>query len=217
MTQQLSAMFANPDVRLALSFIVAYGLGSIPFALIIGKRFYDIDLRKVGSGNLGATNMVREKGLEAGFDVFSSDAAKGYLAMFIVGHLLIWPAPNLKVMIGFMVVAIIGHTFPFYLSPPKGGKGIAVSAGSLLYLMPLITLTLLAVFLLAFFLTRRVSVGSMTISALFAVLVGFTYHDHVLSAIAWTAAILVIGLHWKNIVRLIKHEEPKLSFGNKSA
>lgn len=113
-------------------FISAYLLGSIPFALVVGKLFFQADIRNHGSGNLGATNSVRILGKKAGLMVLSGDVSKGALAasLPILFHLDIEP-----LYVGF--VAVIGHCFPIFAGF-KGGKAVATTFGVLLFVNPLL-------------------------------------------------------------------------------
>ncbi|PYJ72504.1 MAG: acyl-phosphate glycerol 3-phosphate acyltransferase, partial [Verrucomicrobia bacterium] len=144
--------------------LVSYLLGSIPAGYLAG-RIAGIDIRKVGSGNIGATNVTRTLGRRYGYPVFLVDFAKGALAV-CVSVLLGWhvePKPRSSEIYGIVgaVFCVLGHVFPVWLRL-KGGKGVATSAGALFGLMPLAALIGVAIWVLTFEVTRYVSVASVT-------------------------------------------------------
>lgn len=197
-----------------LVFILAYLLGSIPSAVWIGKRFHNIDVRLHGSGNAGATNVIRVLGWKTGVPVIIIDVAKGWLAASLphffglAGHdssLLI----NLQILAG--VTAITGHIFPVF-AEFRGGKGVATVFGVLLALQPILTLSCIAVFLMVIFLTGIVSVSSMSAGISFPVFLFFVFGTPsvVFKIFSIFVAIALIITHRKNIGRLIRGEESKL-------
>jgi len=164
----------------ALQLLLAYLLGSIPFAYIAGRALKGLDLRQHGSGNLGATNVFRVLGMGPGIAVLLLDIAKGAVAVALLpklGHAsrfaalfsdgpveqAWWPC-----VLG--LAAVLGHTYTAFLGF-KGGKGVATSAGVFLGLAPWATLCVLGVFLLAFLLSRMVSLGSLLAAAALPALV----------------------------------------------
>ena len=138
--------------------ITAYLLGSIPFGFLIA-RSHGIDIRKHGSGNIGATNTFRVLGKKWGLLVFILDAAKGcfavLLAQWFLGHHV---SDILKIVIG--ICAIAGHTFPLWLSF-RGGKGVATTLGVFLNIIPVPTLIAVLIWFIVFLLTRIISVASI--------------------------------------------------------
>src|SRR6266850_8300828 len=153
----------------ALSLVVAYFLGSIPTGFLVGKA-RGIDIRTVGSGNIGATNVLRYFGKPAGIFVLLVDALKGWLAVVVLAKLVLvtlFPAANqqaqecLKVTAG--VCAILGHNYTCWLDF-KGGKGIATSAGVLLALVPGALAIILGIWAIVLAFTRYVSLASMVAS-----------------------------------------------------
>jgi len=147
-----------------IAIIAAYLLGAIPFALLIGRLAGIKDLRQVGSGNLGATNVWRAAGPGAGVAVLLADTAKGVAAVLAARHILA-EATTLPVSIELVLVmaglaAVLGHVFPVYLRF-KGGKGAATGLGVMVMLLPLPTAVALLVFLVVVALWRFVSLASM--------------------------------------------------------
>jgi glycerol-3-phosphate acyltransferase PlsY len=193
------------EMNLMLTYVllfVAYLLGSIPFALIVGKVGYGIDIREHGSGNLGGTNTFRTLGKKAGFIVTIADILKGTLATalpFIFGldaHPLL-----------FGLMAVIGHVYPIFAGF-KGGKAVATSAGVLLCYKPLIFVILLLVFLLILFTTKYVSLSSMLTAVIAFIAALFTKDIPFIIAIAFLM-LFVIYRHRANITRIINKTEPK--------
>jgi len=196
--------------------LVSYLLGSIPAGYLAG-RIAGIDIRKVGSGNIGATNVTRTLGRRYGYPVFLVDFAKGALAV-CVSVLLGWhlePKPRSTEMYGIVgaVFCVLGHVFPVWLRL-KGGKGVATSAGALFGLMPLAALIGVAVWVLTFEVTRYVSVASVTAAVIlpFAVL-GLAYARRTngleLFYVSLCLAAVVVFRHRSNLSRLVHGTEPR--------
>ena len=200
-----------------IALILAYLLGSIPSAVWIGKSLYGIDVREFGSGNAGATNTFRVLGKRAGLMVLSFDILKGFLAVMMAS--LVSAAPpsshqfvDLQIVLG--VAAVIGHIFPVFAGF-RGGKGIATLFGVILAAHPLACLISLGVFLLIFLAFRYVSLGSISAAIAFPIVVITVFADRVVPSMvifSIMVAILVMITHQKNIERLIRREESKMSF-----
>jgi glycerol-3-phosphate acyltransferase PlsY len=201
--------------------IIAYLLGSLSSSLIIGKLFFNIDIREHGSGNAGATNAMRVLGKKQGLLVFLFDVLKGFLAanlIFISKYYIIGTeaAVNFQVLLGLAVV--FGHIFPVFFNF-KGGKGVATLMGVILAIMPFTTLFLLGVFVLTLFATKYVSVSSMTAGLSLPFLSLFVFKETNLNIImfGFVAFVLLVVTHQKNIERLIRGEENKIAFGKKDS
>lgn len=193
---------------------VAYLLGSIPFGLMLAKLFGDRDIRKSGSGNIGATNVARVVGPAAGILTLVLDAGKGAFAVWLAGHYLDRSA---SAMMLAGVVALFGHCFPLWLNL-KGGKGVATALGVFLMLAPLAALVGLLFFVIVVLRWRYVSLGSVAAAAAMPLLVYLLWaprHAPPLVVIFGTlfAAALVISKHDANLQRLWEGTEPKFSFG----
>ena len=201
-------------MRTALAFLAAYLLGAIPFGLVIaGTR--GIDLRKFGSGNIGATNAMRALGKPLGLLVFLLDAAKGFapacLGLRGIAGLPASPGWGL----GLGAAAVLGHTFPVWLRF-KGGKGVATACGVWLAVAPLPCLIALGVFVLALVLTRYVSLAS-TLAAFalpLALKIQAESPDGMVMAAA-AMALLIAVRHRGNFVRIAAGVEPRLGQGRK--
>ncbi len=194
--------------------LLAYLSGSIPSAVWAGKIFHGTDVREHGSGNAGATNVIRVLGWKTGVPVLMFDMAKGWTATMLPvffdlaakdSALLV----NIQIVTG--LVAIIGHIFPVFAGF-RGGKGVATMFGVLLAIYPELTLACLGVFLVVFLLTGIVSVSSMSAGIAFPVLL-FTLFDTpslIFRVFSVFVAIALLITHKKNIGRLLKGEEKKL-------
>jgi glycerol-3-phosphate acyltransferase PlsY len=203
----------------------AYVVGSIPFGLIVGKS-RGIDVRTAGSGNIGATNVGRLLGKRFFFLVFFLDLLKSFIPMAIASA-LVWPIPYpdrtraihlLWLLVGF--AAVLGHMFSVFLKF-KGGKGVATSAGMMLGLVPYYTIPgLLAalVFVIVFFPTRYISLGSMVSACSFPVLYlligtlrGWPVFQSQLPLLVFAVIIaaLIVYKHRTNIARLLAGTENK--------
>jgi glycerol-3-phosphate acyltransferase PlsY len=190
----------------ALILIASYLLGSIPFALIVGKWGYGIDIRKHGSGNLGGTNTFRTLGKKAGFIVSAADVLKGTLAAALP---FLLQSDMHPLVAG--IPAVIGHCYPIF-AKFRGGKAVATSGGVLLFHEPVIFLILVAVFFLTLYLTKYVSLSSM-VAGVFSVIFSVILTDDKLTVILMAGfALFLFYRHRANIVRIYKKTEPKVKW-----
>ena len=193
---------------------VAYLLGSIPFGLLLAKIFGGADVRKSGSGNIGATNVARVAGPAAGVLTLLLDAAKGAFAVWLAGR---YANHSAAAMMLAGVAALFGHCFPIWLGF-KGGKGVATALGVFLMLAPFAAVGALVFFFLIVLIWRYVSLGSVSAAAAMPLLVYFLWapgHAPPLPVIFGTlfATGLVVFKHDANLQRLWDGTEPKFSFG----
>jgi glycerol-3-phosphate acyltransferase PlsY len=204
-------------LRLAAALIGSYLLGSIPAAYIAG-RARGIDLRKHGSGNLGATNVIRVLGAKIGLLVFAFDMLKGAVPVVFFPR---WVSPDVMPMhdpllFGILcgVCAIAGHTRPVFLGLGKGGKGVATAAGVFLALAPVQTLLVLIVFAVVLWSSGYVSLGSLTSATVLPVLLWLTVGVRSpLFVISLFLVVFVFWTHRANIQRLRTGQEHR--FGDK--
>src|SRR5699024_8590565 len=164
--------------------LIAYLLGSIPFALVVGKLGYNIDIREHGSGNLGATNTFRVLGKKAGIIVTLADILKGTVAVLLP---LLFHAEVNQLIIGLF--AVIGHTSPVFATF-KGGKAVATSGGIFLAAYPLSFIIMLLTFLVNLYITKYVSLSSM-ITGVVSVIAPLFFKDLLLIAIVLALTIFV--------------------------
>ena len=190
-----------------LLLIVAYLLGATPTGLWVGRKFYGVDLRTVGSGNLGATNTFRVLGWKAAVPVILVDLLKGWLPTWLF-PLLDYDSSAWGWTIAYGAAAILGHVYSVWVRF-RGGKGVATSAGVFLALAPWAALGATLVWVATVSLTRIVSLGSVLAAVVLPVLVVLTPHQGG-AALAWFSAALslfVIAAHRANLVRLARGEE----------
>jgi glycerol-3-phosphate acyltransferase PlsY len=208
-------MFGIPITLLCIP-IAAYILGSIPFGLLLTRLIGGADVRKEGSGNIGAANVARVAGTLPGILTLLLDAAKGAAAVLLAEHLSNESAGWMMIA-GF--AALIGHCFPIWLNF-KGGKGVATAAGLFLILCPLAFLGSLLLFILVVAFWRYVSLGSIAAAAAMPLLIYFLWAPRhapppVITFGALAVALLIVYKHDANIQRLIEGAEPKFSFSKK--
>jgi len=190
--------------------IAAYLLGSIPFGLVFVRLRAKVDIRDIGSGNIGTTNVKRVLGTPWAVATLVCDLLKGLLptlgALYLSeGHYLWLPAVT-------ALAAICGHIYPIYLKGFPSGKGVATTLGCLIVISPLaMALSVLALVVAVYF-SRRMSVGSMTAMLVLPPAVWFTTHDPVLCAAAISIMVLILARHKENIQRLACGVEPKIHF-----
>jgi glycerol-3-phosphate acyltransferase PlsY len=200
--------------RVLVALAIGYLLGGIPWALIVGLRFYGIDPRQHGSGNLGATNVYRVLGPVAAVAVAVLDILKGSVAVLVA--LAIVPdsmgtTAQEWTAVAAMMSAVLGHSYSPYIGF-KGGKGVATSAGGLFVLTPIAAVIELIVFVAVVAASRLVSLGSVVIACLYPPLVLWLYGDSIPYVItAFVLAALVLWRHRSNIVRIARGEERKIS------
>lgn len=189
-----------------ISIILAYLIGSLSFAIIVAKLMCFRDPRSTGSGNAGATNMLRMAGKQAALYVLLGDALKGLIAVLIARFLGAY-----GVSLAFIaLVVVIGHVFPLYFKF-RGGKGVATMLGAFLGLSFWIGLFLIATWLIIAYLFRYSSVATLVsaVAAPIYMMIG-AHADYFFPVLLIT--ILVVWKHWENIQRLCKGTEGKIQF-----
>jgi glycerol-3-phosphate acyltransferase PlsY len=201
--------------------VVAYLLGSIPFGLILVRVFRNEDIRQQGSGNIGATNVIRSGGKGLGAATFLLDAAKGYVAVLLawqVGlhvHQTQFQTQNLAATAA--VCALVGHVYPLWLGF-KGGKGVATGFGVFLGITATAALVALAAFIVIFALSRYVSLASIIAAIAFPVAALLLPHEPLtpfMIAVVILLPLIVIAKHHANIRRLLAGTEYR--FGKSKA
>jgi len=204
----------NIPLTTASVFLAAYFCGSIPFGLLLGKLLGAPDVRKTGSGNIGATNVARSVGLSAGILTLLLDAAKGAVPVWLARHYFPEHAA-FQILAG--LGALLGHCFPVWLKF-RGGKGVATAAGVFLVLCLPAAVGALLIFALVVGFWRYVSLASISAAAAMPLLVYFLWAPHFappisISAGSLAAALLIIYKHDANMQRLVEGTEPKFSLG----
>ena len=194
----------------------AYLLGSIPFGLLLSRLFGGGDVRKSGSGNIGATNVARVAGPLPGTLTLLFDAAKGAAAVWLAGRVSNESATWIMIA---ALAALLGHCYPIWLKF-RGGKGVATAAGSFLVLCAPALLGSVILFLLVAFFWRYVSLASISAAASMPLLIYLLWAQHhapppIVTFGALAAAAIIVYKHDGNVQRLVRGEEPKFSFGKK--
>lgn len=192
-----------------LALVGAYLLGSLPWAVWIGKWMYGVDVREHGSGNAGATNVFRVLGKKAGIPVLLLDALKGFGAVQLSHLSWLIPEDNgFRIALG--LAAALGHIFPVW-AHFKGGKGIATLLGVVLALHPGAALLAIGIFLVTWGLTGFISLSSITASLSFPLWLIFRYGESSPSLVMFSLIVFVLVLitHQKNIERLLEGEEKR--------
>lgn len=188
--------------------IFSYLLGSISFGYLFTKQIKKVDIRKVGSGNTGATNISRVLGIKFALIVFLLDVGKGLLAVLLA----IWLNSGSWVIIFCAIAVILGHNWPLFFSF-KGGRGSATTLGVFLGIMPLAALIAFGIIVLVIVLTRYVSLGSLTGAVLIPVSFLIFHYPPEYLLFGFFATALIIWRHLPNIKRLSQGKE--LKFGEK--
>jgi glycerol-3-phosphate acyltransferase PlsY len=191
---------------------MAYLLGSIPFGYLLVRFFRKEDIRAIGSGNIGATNVARSGAKGLGLLTLALDLLKGFAAVLIAKHFM--PGTPSDLMCGAAVASVLGHVYPVWLGF-KGGKGVASALGVFLAIAPWAALGALGVFLLLVFTTRYVSLASILGAAVIPVFAMLTNTDRSPAFLGsiFFIALLVILKHHANISRLLHGTESR--FGSK--
>jgi acyl phosphate:glycerol-3-phosphate acyltransferase len=189
--------------------IFAYLLGSIPWGLVLTRCFSSVNILKQGSGNIGATNVRRLAGWHFGLMTLAGDVLKGLVPVFLARNLLDGAGPELFIYI-VALSSFFGHLFPIYLGFKNGGKGVATTFGCFLVISFWACLASLLTFLVAIWISNRVSVGSLAASAVLpiAVLIQTSLPLPAIGTVIFT--VMIFLRHKDNINRILKGTEPVL-------
>jgi glycerol-3-phosphate acyltransferase PlsY len=190
-----------------IGIIFSYLLGSIPTGYIVGV-LAGVDIRKAGSGNVGATNVARVVGKTRGLVTLIADVGKGFIPVFIAGRLGFSHTAVALVAIA----AFLGHLYPVFLKF-QGGKGVATAFGVLLALAPMATLILMIVFAVVAVSSRLVSLGSIVVALATPITLWFLFYSPTVIATGVFFAVMIIARHRRNIQRLFAGTEPR--FGSR--
>jgi glycerol-3-phosphate acyltransferase PlsY len=206
----------NTSLLLPISPVAAYLLGSIPFGLLFTRLFGAGDVRKSGSGNIGATNVARVAGPAPALLTLLFDFAKGAAPVWLAARVSNQSATWMMIA---ALAALAGHCFPIWLRF-RGGKGVATAAGAFLVLCPPALLGSVILFLIVLFFWRYVSLASISAAAAMPLLIYLLWAPHhappmIVTFGALAAAVIIVYKHDANVQRLVQGEEPKLSFGKK--
>lgn len=184
--------------------LLAYLLGSIPFGLVLTRMAGYGDIRKIGSGNIGATNVLRTGNKPLALATLLLDGGKGAIAVLLARY-----CGNEEAALTAGLFSILGHCFPVWLKF-QGGKGVATTLGMFLALAPYVGLTAIATWLVSAALTRISSLSALLAMLSTPLAAYLIYHDAVMAGVSLLVAALVWYRHKANIQRLLKGEEPKI-------
>ncbi|MBE6631669.1 MAG: glycerol-3-phosphate 1-O-acyltransferase PlsY [Ruminococcaceae bacterium] len=187
--------------------LLSYLIGSFNFAILLSKYKYKQDIRDFGSSNAGATNVMRTYGKKAALVTFAGDGAKTLIAILLIGRM------SLGLFGAYIsgLFCIIGHAYPVYFKF-KGGKGVTVTAFTILSTSPISFLVLIIIFALMLACFKMVSLASITGALIYPLVLSAVYGKDLCVVIAVIMAALVIYLHRDNIVRISQGTERKISF-----
>ena len=192
-------------MQTTLALLAAYLLGSVPFAMISSKVFGLADPRTYGSGNPGATNVLRSGNKKAALFTLIGDALKGAVAVIVAQQLALSDT-----LIALVALAVfLGHLYPIFLRF-KGGKGVATAAGVLLALDPILGLATLATWLLVAYVSRYSSLAALSAAAAAPVISALLHGGNHQTIVVGLLGMALIGKHWQNIQRLLAGQESKI-------
>lgn len=205
-------MIVHPALVIAAAFL----LGALPFGLWVGRLARGVDVRRHGSGNLGATNVYRTLGARLGLAVFALDAGKGVAAVLLARALAgaAFPGGSSAAGLCGAIAVVLGHSFtPF--AGWRGGKGAATAAGAMLAATPAASSVALAGFIAAVVISRRISVGSLVAAFLLPLglwLAPFAWQGNFAAWTGTVVGVLIVLRHLPNLRRLLRGEEPSFDF-----
>lgn len=189
----------------------AYLLGSIPWGLILARQFGAVDVRRTGSKNIGATNVLRTAGLGLGILTLIGDLAKGALPVWLAAKMTGHPESLNATYVSIVAVcAFVGHLYPVFLKFKTGGKGVATAAGCFVIISPGAVGIVLMIFILSVGISNRVSVGSLAAVAALVPAVWWVTNAGTFTACAGVMAVFIYVRHRENIRRLISGTEPAI-------
>ena len=182
---------------LAAGLAAAYLIGSIPFALVLARRWGVQDLHRIGSGNIGAANVLRASGIRAGVVVAILDIAKGAAGVAVGGRIA--GAEHAEALAGF--AAVVGHIYPIWIKF-RGGKGVATACGVFAVLAPLAVPPALVAFVASIWITRYISIGSVVATVVLPPVAYLAGYPAPVVASSCAAAVLIVFRHRSNLARV---------------
>ena len=192
--------------------LISYLLGSIPWGIIVTRLFSKADIRKEGSGNIGAANVRRVAGSTLGAMTLFGDMAKGafpvWMAATLVSSQTLWGSIYVSLV---ALAAFLGHLYPAYTGLKGGGKGVATAAGSFFILTPAAAVIAFLVFVMMLCFSNRVSIGSLASTVTLPVAIWESTHSQIFTGCSLIVATLIILRHTDNIRRLLRGGEPRFN------
>lgn len=197
--------------------IFAYLLGSIPWGIVFTRLYSTADIKRQGSGNIGATNVSRVAGPTLGLLTFTGDVLKGAVPVYLALKFAVQNQGANDLFLSVVsLAAFFGHLYPLFMKFKSGGKGVATTAGCFVILAPLACLMALSAFIIFLLLSRRVSAGSLAAGIVLPIVVWFATNSWEITAGAATMSVFIFIRHTENIKRLISGTEPKFKDKQKS-
>ena len=190
--------------------IFAYLLGSIPWGIVLTRLCSSADIKRQGSGNIGATNVSRVAGPTLGLLTFTGDVLKGAVPVYLALRFAVQNQGANDLFLSVVsLAAFFGHLYPLFMKFKSGGKGVATTAGCFVILAPLACLMALSAFIIFLLLSRRVSAGSLAAGIVLPIAVWFATNSWEITGAAATMSVFIFIRHTENIKRLISGTEPK--------
>jgi len=190
--------------------VFAYLLGSIPWGIVFTRLYSSADIKRQGSGNIGATNVSRVAGPTLGLLTFTGDVLKGAVPVYLALRFAIQNQGANDLFLSVVsLAAFFGHLYPLFMKFKSGGKGVATTAGCFVILAPLACLMALSAFIIVLLLSRRVSAGSLSAGIVLPIVVWLATNTWEITAAAATMSVFIFIRHTENIKRLISGTEPK--------
>jgi len=204
-------LFQNPILWqfITLAFAIGYLSGSVPYGLVLSKLLGFGDIRKSGSGNIGATNALRVGGKKLGILTLACDMLKALIPVLIAKLYF-----NMDYAVAIAIGAFVGHVFPVWLKF-KGGKGVAVGGGAILALSPLTGAIICVVWLLTAIVSKYSSLSAIVASASATLICGYVTEDIQITTVTAIVSVILLIKHHENIKRLLKGEESKINLNKK--
>ena len=197
--------------------IFAYLLGSIPWGIVFTRLYSTADIKRQGSGNIGATNVSRVAGPTLGLLTFTGDVLKGAVPVYLALKFAVQNQGANDLFLSVVsLAAFFGHLYPLFMKFKSGGKGVATTAGCFVILAPLACLMALSAFIIFLLLSRRVSAGSLAAGIVLPIVVWFATNSWEITAAAATMSVFIFIRHTENIKRLISGTEPTFKDKQKS-
>lgn len=197
-------------MKIVIYLLMAYLCGAIPFAYIIARYFKNIDIRKCGSGNPGATNVFRTVSKPLGILTFILDTLKGFIPVYFAGLI----NPSIYFILAVAFITVIGHIYTVFLNF-KGGKGVATGCGVFIAFAPVVTLICFLIFTVVLFISKYVALSSMFAAISLPIILKIFNYPNMIVLFAVILAILVIIRHLSNIKRILNGTENKIMSNSK--
>jgi len=191
--------------------VIGYLFGSIPWGLVLTKKFTSVDIRQEGSGNIGATNVRRVAGTWLGILTLAGDFTKGLIPVYLATQMAGTEFVRYEIYGSTVALsAFLGHLYPVFLGFRSGGKGVATAAGCFFVLSPFSCIVCIVIFILVVFFSRRVSAASLSAAAILPIAILVFTQSAIMTGFAVVTSAFIYFRHKDNIKRLVSGNEPTL-------